>query len=185
MENKITFREAAEDMERLCDQIDDLEGDQIGVLVQELLKRSQENLADSVDRRISFIRYCESQEAKAREMRNVWETRLRKFEKLQEKIRLDTLATMKANPGISFSGTDEKFRVQKNSQPKLIHPLSVHKEQFEVVEIDSFTTLMHEYVLEKTVYILDKEALKKDLKSGKNITGSSLEIGEHIRIGMK
>lgn len=185
MDKKLSFREAAEEMERLCDQVDDLEGDQIGILVIELLNRQQQTMIETVDKRIALLRYCESQEAKAREMRNLWETRLRTFEKFTDNIKSYTLMTIKANPGIPYHGSTEKFRVQKNSQAKLIHPLSVHKEQIEIVEMDCFTNALDTYIESKTVYVLNKEALKKDLKSGKEIFGTSLETGEHIRIGMK
>lgn len=185
MHTKLSFRECAEDMERLCDQIDDLEGEELGVLVLELLDRSKHTLQESVDRRIAFIRYCESQEAKARELRNAWEARLRKFEKLTEKIKTDTLETMKANPGVPFHGTHEKFRVQKNSQPKLVHPLTLRKEQIEVVEIDEFAPLLDTFIESKIVHVLRKDLLKDAIKQGFKQTGVSLEIGEHIRIGVK
>ncbi len=185
LKNKISLYDAAKELEGICAQVDDLEGDEIGELVGELLNRARASSVESVDRRIDYIRFAESQAQMAREMRNTWEKRLRTFERVAESIKANTLSIIKTNPGIPFEGSVEKFRVCKNAQPKLIHPLTIQRYQTEIILPDSFTPFLDEYIETKTIHVLNKEALKKDLKAGKEILGAALELGEHIRIGSK
>lgn len=165
---KLSFSEAAADLEILCEQIDD--GADINQLVTQLFNRAQDELKDAVDRRIKFIKYAESQVVIAKEMRDEWAARAKRFEKAMEYIKNNTKEVIKANPNIPYKGTIGGFKLYKNSQPSL-----------KLID-EVFDELDYVKVVEETVFESDR--LRQDLKDGKIVMGASLEYGEHLRISL-
>ncbi len=169
MITKISFAEAAMTLEHLCDQIDS--ADVIADNIQTIFKQSTDDLSAAVNRRISYLKYAESQLEGAKQMRDKWNERATKFVKVIERIKTDTMATMKANPHLPYSGSMGKFSIRRNSQPSLI------------IEDDSYLRCNADWLEVKEE--INKTAVKKALLDGQEITGVRLEYGEHLRIGVK
>ncbi len=169
MTPKISFSEAAITLERLCDEID--QSDLIADNVITIFKQSAEDLSSAVDRRLAYLKYAEAQIVTAKDMYDKWKDRADKFARVVERIKADTLATMKANPNLPYKGMLGAFRIQRNSQPSLII-------EDEAVLLESST-----WTIEKVE--LDKAQIKKALMGGIEIPSARLEYGEHLRIGVK
>lgn len=163
----ISLHEAASNLERICDNIDSV--DDISAELQSAFVEAGQDLASSVDRRISYIKYCESQIDAARNMREEWDDRAKKFETILDRIKQDAIAAIKANPNLPYKGMLGKLRVQKNSTPTL-------------VLTESFCAGI--YNVDKVITSLDKKAIIEDLKQGEEIPGAKLEYGEHLRVGL-
>lgn len=164
MKTKISFADAASELESLCETIDNL--DDIGPLISRLFEEKKESLADSVDRRLRYRYFLESQIAKAEEIELAWNSRKETLQRIRNHLNNHTLMTMKANPGLKFNGALGGFRIQK-SPPKLILEES---------------KIAKEYIIEETVTKPDRVAIFSLLKSGIPVEGAHLEQGEHIRI---
>lgn len=163
----ISFAEAAQDLEALCEKIDEIED--VGPIIQQMFTRAQDDLKATVDRRIKFLKYAESQMTMAKKMRDQWGDRAQRFEKTIEYIKNDTLQTMKLNPNLPYRGSIGGFKVFRNSQPSIIYT-------------DDF--IPAEYIEESIVVTTNKEKLRKDLLEGKEIPGCKLQYGEHIRVSL-
>lgn len=164
--DRLSFADAAAELEILCEHIESL--DELDTAIHAAFSRSQDSLKDSIDRRIKFLKYAESQVAIAKGMRDEWSKRAFRFETTIERIKADTLGVMKANPDLPYKGTIGGFKRYKNSVPSL--------------EMDENWAEDPSYFVTKTISSLDKERLRADLKTGKEIPGVSLRYGEHVRV---
>lgn len=165
----ISFAEAAHSLETICQEIDS--ADDIDAAMQLIFQDSAQELSEQVDRRISYIKYAESQALTAREMRDEWETRMHKFDAIIGRLKLNTVKIIKENPGLPYKGRLGAFRVQKNSVPTLL--------------IDDEEALLSIERYQRRPIFLDKSAVKRDLEQGIVIHEARLEYGEHLRIGIK
>lgn len=165
----ISFAEAANYLENLCLEIDNAE--EIDAAMQMLFQDSAQELAHQVDRRISFIKYAESQVDAAKKMRDEWQERADKFDAMIDRIKSNTVSTIKANPGVPYKGKLGALRVQKNSVPSLV--------------IDDEESLLSIQRYQRRPIYLDKGAVKRDLEQDLIVHGARLEYGEHLRIGVK
>lgn len=180
--SKLSFAEAAHDLEQLCEQIDDAEN--ISAMLHDMFDRARETLQESVDKRIKYVKYAETQLRLAKEMRDEWATRAQRFEKALEYIKDNTKEVIKANPGIPFRGSLGSVKVCKNSVPSLrIDPdcVILAKHTQELVEYMGVIA-PEEYIENIEIRVLNKEKLKADLKAGKEVPGITLEHGDHVRI---
>ncbi len=165
----ISFAEAAQSLERLCEEIDNLP--QLDDAIQAEFKDTKEELSKQVDRRISYIKYAESQIDISKNMRDEWIARVRKFELMLQRLKANSLDVIKSNPGLPYKGSYGYLRAQKNSHPTLI--------------LDDEDFLLETTGYQKEKIELDKHAIKIDLENGIEIPGARLIYGEHLRIGVK
>lgn len=165
----ISFLEAATKLESLCAEIDDAE--ELTEQLKEEFDRDVENLAETVDKRISFIKYAESQIKLATEMQDQWIIRKKKFQTALESVKNSTMDMMKSAPNLPYKGNLGNFRIQKNSVPTLI----CNEEWF----------LNNDQCLRASV---DLGAVRDRIKRGDDkewpIEVARLEYGEHLRIGV-
>lgn len=161
----ISFFEAANTLEYLCEQID--KGIEIDEELRNTFTEYKEDLEKQVDRRISYIKYCQSQINTANEMQMKWNERKLRFQEIMEKVKIDTVLTMKANPGVPYRGSLGKLAIYKNSQPTL------------KIEKDAY---LGNYYHSRWVEELDRGRLINELKEGKEVGGVTLEYGDHMRI---
>lgn len=166
---KISLSEAAGLLEHLCDNI--ANSDQVDHTLELFFKTYMNNLSESVDRRISYIKYAESQIKMATEMRDSWDARIKRFNAVIERIKVNTIETMKGNPSIPYKGSFGSLSIRRNAQPSLV--IQSEKELF----------YQKEFIIEKRE--INRAALKTSLLAGTNIPGASLEYGEHLRIQIK
>ena len=164
----ISFFDAATTLEKICDQIDN--SMEVTDMLRETFLESVDNLEAAVDRRISFIKYAESQIAAAKRMRDQWQDRAERFEKIVDSVEESTKMFMKSYPNMPYKGKLGSLRLQKNSVPALI----IDREELDVSD---------EYFVHHTT--LNKSKIKEELMNGKDIEGARLEYGEHLRIGVK
>ncbi len=165
----ISFYDAATNLERICEDID--YADDITQELKDVFAEANDNLTTAVDRRISYIKYCESQIDAALNMREEWNDRAKKFQKILERIKLETIDTIKANPNLPYRGEMGKLRVQRNSAPTLC------------IDEANFAPSQNCYI-EKISKTLNKQMIIEELKAGNEISGAWLEYGEHLRIGL-
>lgn len=164
----ISFQEAAANLERICDTIDSAE--EISEHLEAAFAGASSEFAYVVDKRISYMKYCESQISSAIDMIDQWTERAQRFQRILDRIKKDTINTVKANPSIPYRGKLGSIRVQRNSVPALV--------------LDEAKFNGEKYVEVKTVIGINKTAVIQDLKKGEQIPGAKLEYGEHVRIGL-
>lgn len=165
---KITFEDAAVQLERLCEQVNSLT--EITPFIQELFSESKEDLASAVDRRIRFIRYAESQIPYSEKMAKDWKRRAKSFETIVDSVERNTIEFMKAYPDLPYVGALGSLRVQKNP-PKLVFDNE-----------DEFREKNTEFLLVKHTVDIDKDRIRKLLNEGKSIEGVRFEQGDQLRI---
>ncbi len=169
MTDRLSFADAANELENLCQQIDETE-ENLGELVSQLFNRAQDTLKDSIDRRIKFIKYAESQIIVAKDMRDEWAHRAQMFEKTIEYIKENTKQVIKMNPGLPMKGNIGGFKLYKNSMPSLhILPGARIPDQYWLYPMP----------------VIDKVKMRDDLKKDIAVEGAFLEYGEHVRIGLE
>src|SRR3990167_1395036 len=100
---KISFADAALEVERICDEIEDLE--EIDERVSSLFSEAIENLSETVDRRVRFLDYLDSQIKQATENVDIFHHRKKILEKTKDQVKQRTVETIKANPKLKFKGT--------------------------------------------------------------------------------
>ncbi len=161
-----SFFEAATDLESLCDKIDN--SPEITEDIKHMFEDAKSSLQQAVDRRISYVKYCESQIQSAKTNRDDWAKRAQRFEKILASIKEDTIATINANPSLPFRGTMGALIIQKNSVPSL--------------NVDETSVAMKYW---NKIPVLNRELIKRDLMAGEKVKGASLVQGHHLRIGLK
>lgn len=164
---KISFLDAANHLEQICDKVDSI--DEIDKEIEGLFTEATSDLSESVDRRIYFIKYAESQIIAAKKMREEWDSRVKRFEAMIIKIKQSTIETMKAFPNLPYKGETGSFRIQKNSVPSI--------------------RIWDEGIIPEDYYIISRAVsralIKGAIDAGFNVDGVSVEYGEHLRIGLK
>lgn len=163
----ISLSHAATRLEYLCEEIDFSE-----VLTDHLKQDFDEfkdDLGKAVDRRISYIKYCESQIDLAMKNKEEWYERALSFRVILERIKKNAIETIRANPNLPYKGQWGALRVQKNSKSTLI------VEDEEKIDDSFFETEM----------ILNKGWVREAIEEGKSIEGARLELGEHLRVETK
>jgi hypothetical protein len=168
---KISMQEAAINLERICDDVENC--DEIDPQLSSLFHAAELTLGDSIERRMNFLLYAQGQARHAGKLAHEWRNRERRFEYVIEKIKEDTLVTMKKYPNIPFSSMQGSFKIQRNSVPSL-----------ELISNFSEVAPL-EYIVEKVEAVVDCKKLKEDLTEGKQIDGASLKYGEHLRISLR
>lgn len=165
----ISFAEAATSLEALCAEIDT--APELTEAIKDLFVESVADLEKSVDRRISYIKYAESQIVAAKESAHQWVRRQRHFESMLEKIKQNTVEVIKANPGVPYKGNLGVLKVQKNPAPSV------------VLADDCLERIPSQYI--RVIQTVNRDAVKEDLKNGIEVAGAKLEWGEHLRVGLK
>lgn len=135
-------------------------------ILAELLKQREEDFTHTVDRRIKFIKYVESQLEAAKGELERWKKRRDKMEALLEAIKKDTIDVMHANPSLSYKGELGTLKVQRNSQPSLVLTGGFEAPK-DYIRLDP---------------VLDRAKLKTALIQGAVIPGAELKHGEHLRV---
>ena len=172
MIKKISFAEAALVLEQLCDEVEKAENIEDAFLSK--FAESTHDLSEAVDRRISYIKYAESQIALCQQMKEQWHNRSKKFSKIIERLEANTMETIKANRKLLYKGQLGSFNIQKNSMPSLV--------------LDNTDEFMERY--SNSIYVdqipkINNSEIKKYLQAGEVLEGARLEYGEHLRISVK
>lgn len=167
----ISFLEAAIELERLCDKVDSI--DEITPVIEKIFSAATSDLSESVDRRISFIKYAESQIESGKTMRDQWDARIKRFERILNDIKHQTTEVMKSSPNLPYKGQLGSLKVQKNSVPSLVFENADHfmRQYFYSVYVDH-------------VPKINNAEVKKYLQAGEILEGTKLEYGEHLRISI-
>jgi hypothetical protein len=160
---KISFVDAASELEELCQKIDNAE--EIGPLLQQLFEQRHESFIDSVDRKIRYRAYLESQMQKANHLASVWDSRSHSLAMILSDLNNIIVNTIKANPNLKFQGRLGGFRLQK-SPKKLI--LDEEK-------------LASQFFSEQKITKPNKELIMEYLNCGSEVEGARFEQGEHLR----
>lgn len=167
-QNRISFSQAASDLEHICDTIDNLEDD-IGPIIEKLFSERIESFSESVDRRIKYIAYLDSQILLCHENEKDWYLRRQRLQKTLNQIKSRTIETIKANPNLKYKGKLGSFVLRKSAS----------------VIIDDISLLPQEFVQIKSETIPLKNDIKQSLKSGKPVSGAKLEERENLQITKK
>lgn len=161
----ISMSDAASDLERLCDDLENLPG--LSIQVQELFAEKQDILAEAVDKRIRYMEYLKSQIDHTEHMVDKWNKRYSHLVQILDAIKSEALFLAKSS-SVPLKGSLGKFKVVKNSRPTL-----------QITDENHEDLANYKKVIVKTA--IDKDALKDDILAGKEITGVSLVFGEHLR----
>lgn len=162
----ISFFDAASELEGLCDRIDAL--DELDPQVSAIFINYRSNLCAAIDKRISFINYAQSQSLLAKERGNEWHKRHKKFERIIEKLKDDTINVINSSPNLPYVGTLGTLKVQNNSMPSVVLEENIlNSEYFKIIKTP------------------DRQRVKDDLLNGVKVKGASLEYGKHLRIHLK
>lgn len=164
MINKISFFDAASELERICEKIDTIE--ELDKELTEQFDQKLLSMKEMVDKRARYLLYAESQIKAAERLEFSWATRKKSFTKAYERIKANTLHTMKCYPDTHFNGTLGGFRIQKNPKKLVIDETKLDKDEWYIANL---------------VRTPNKEAILKALVAGDTIEGARIEQGEHVR----
>lgn len=159
---KISFFEAASQLEAICTTVDS--ADEITEAIEDIFSVSMTTLSESVDRRIAFLEYAESQIEHAKKRRDKWANRAKQFERALERIKTNTIQVMKNAPDLPYRGELGTLKIQKNSQPSVI--------------VDE-TSLHSDYC--NVSYAPNRTRIKEAILDGTEVAGARLEYGEHLK----
>lgn len=191
---KIPMAIAATELAMLCDAIEaaeespnfDLTGAAGAALVM-CFQQTKRALADSVDRRITFIKAVEAHIEAARGARNAWDAQKQRLEALLDAMRQKTKEVIEAvtddeeEKKITFRGSLGAFAVQKNGGPA---PMATTWGDRELsAELVDMFGIDERYFYIETTYKLRPEVVLKDLEAGEKIEWAQLAPrGTHLRI---
>lgn len=162
----ISFAEAASNLERICQDIDESEIDNI--IANEIgFNAAKDALVKNVDRRINYLQYLRSQISYAEKERASWSERLARLVLLEERIKFNTVKTLQANKGLKFAGYRGTI-VLTNSNPTVI--------------VNDESLIPAEYKEAKMTHIIKKSLIKTAILKGESVDGARLERKAHIKI---
>ena len=167
----ISLINAAMDVERMCDSIEAMTALEVSEEVKREFKLACDDLKEATDNRIEYKCYIESQIEQAKAIAQRWNTRAKKMEKVLEALKQDTLSTLLNSPGLIFAGELGRLSAQRNSIPHITMPIN----------IDYDDERLEQYRVDKIVPTINKDRIRADLSSGKEIEGFSLNYGHHVR----
>lgn len=179
---KINLFQAAADLEKLCEAIDNL--DDIGPLVKALFDESKDTLEESIDRRISYLHHLENSEEGAKKMAALWQKRSSVLANARQRILDHTSDVLRTLPNFRYKGTLGELRLQANGGKK---PM-VLKGEFEklaggfIPEGAAGLGALDKKFLQSG-YKIDEAAIRDRLEAGEKLEFAELkERGKHVRI---
>lgn len=158
----ISFSEAASELERICDEIDN--ADQVDAALTEAFDAKIKSVQETIDKRITFRMYASSQIDLAQAQIDSWVKRKRKFERTLDWINADTLHVMKCYPGLPFTGALGAFRIRKSPKKLMLKENELPP-----------------HYLRPGPSFYDKDEIRKDLNDGKDVPGAKFVQEEHVR----
>lgn len=167
----ISMSDAARDLEVICEAVTEV--DDITPLIAELFESRKLDLAQSVDQRIRWLEYLDSQITHCDKIAKMWADRKSSVQKVLDRIKLKTMEEIKSfsdekGSTVPMVGSLGGFKIVKNSKPTLI--VDENDE-----DIKGF------YTVEKVETVIDKAALRQDLMNGIKMKAARLHHGEHLR----
>lgn len=178
---RIPFSYAAQTLATLCDRVD--AGEDLDALLVAEFKGAQLDLMDSVARRVSFFRFCESAIEAAKKARDAWADQWRRFETILMKVKTITVETMQEHPDLPYKAEAAELRLQKN--PPSIEIGAPTKEMTFRYTVDDETVKTREipetFLKTTTVTQLNIEAIREHINAGGELPFAKKVQGSHVR----
>lgn len=172
---KLSFTEAALELGRLMNEIDNYDGEIDQAFVKQF-KGTLDDTMQSVDRRKAFYRELLSKIEMAKEFKEKISKQIETYQKVKERLIEHTKLIVNAHPDIIFRDSFGKaLKVIKNPEPKLIIQTSIDPAAEEYWQ---------PYLRTSSVVELDKDKVKADLLRGDLLPFAHLEYGTQLR-GLK
>lgn len=176
---KINLYQAAADLEKICEVIDNL--DDIGPLVKALFDEQKESLEDSVDRRISYLHHLDNASEGAKKMVASWQNRIKVLENTRQRILDYTADVLRTLPNLRYKGSLGELRLQANGGKRALEL----REDYQRVSGDfingAIDGLDPEFL--QPGFKLDLGKIRERLESGESLEFATLkERGQSVRV---
>jgi len=158
------LNDAAFQLNVLCGQIEDLDGD-CDVLMSNF-DLYKDDLTLAIDKEKALLKEIDHKIEAAKEAMADAKTSKERYERIKASILKNMIATLESNPNIPYRDSLGKKLYLGNS---------------ERVVYDAEDELPEEFYIRKESFSVDKTKLKEALKAGREIEGASIEINKHIR----
>ncbi len=176
MTSKLPLAWAAQVFAQICDDVDG------ATKIDEFLKAAFDDarcdLAESVDRRIAFDRWCKEQVAAAEEGYRWYRARKEMIERVHGSFRERTKDVVDSQPDVVFQGRLGKIWVQNN--PPTVEYTFGAREAITPEVAEAFG-VPSEYLVAKTTYRVDSERTKAELQAGEELGWATVRQGRSIR----
>jgi len=152
------------------------------------LSELEGNVAEKTDNWIGYLDSLKGRIADLEEKTNRFSMALRVAKNLEKRLKNHLVNILENTPNVSYKGELGSLKIQKNSSAKLTSDLTEVSVRFEYINrndaVFSFLNWaeIEPYLERKEYWILKKNAVKNDLKIGKEIEWAKLEQGNHLRI---
>ncbi len=176
MTTKLPMAWAAQVFAQICDDVDG--ADKIDEFLKAAFDDARCDLAESVDRRIAFDRWCKEQMSAAEEGHRWYRARKETIEVVQARFRERTKEVVDAQPDVVFQGKLGKLWVQNN--PPAIE-FSFGAREAITPEVAAAFGVPEDYLIAKTTYRIDGERAKAELQAGEELGWATIRQGRSIR----
>jgi hypothetical protein len=174
---------AATQLTMLCDIVDN--GGDLSDSMVTLFGETKTALADATDRRILFWNYCENQIDHAKEMQKEWAERKQRLDAILTLFKNKTAAIIEENENLPFEGRHGHLRIQ-NNPPSLKLAFDVQdvtaRSVVSLSQVETFK-IDPKYLARMELFTVVKDAVKKDLLNGAELTWAKIEQGKSLRRG--
>lgn len=180
-QRKVPFAYAAGELAAICDMLD--AGQELDAILVEKFKSARLDLADSVDRRVTFLGFCEAAIDHAKKARDSWTQQARRLEGVFSRVKELTVEVITANPDLPYKGDIGNLRVQKSPPSIDIHVPTKEISARYVVDDELITKneIPANFVKELTFKQLNIEEIRKHLGDDKEVPFAKKTQGSHLR----
>lgn len=183
MTAKLPMAIAAQNLERICEAIDEGE---LNEALQSLFTDTRLDLVDAIDRRIYFLELAKDRVKTLKRLRDEFSEAAKRVEYAVERVKEGTKQIMETYPDLPYKGDLGRLRIQKNSAAKISLPEIKTTEASVRNVIDVYDIRKHEigeeYYEVHSYYTLLIDEIKKAIEAGEEIPWAKLDRGSHLRI---
>ncbi len=180
---KLTLADYAMEVERMCAEVDACEGEIPSDVIQRF-ETAELALAEKCDRWIGLLDAVKSRSELLKEHKERVQKAIKATDGVQERLKSYLKHTMQAFPDLPYKGSSGRLALQKNPESLKIH--------FETKDVTVYRTLeksmlslepgLNAYVKEITLYVIETDKLKADLKAGMKMYWAELTQDSHVRV---
>lgn len=180
---KQSLMQVAAALEQVCNEIDAMDG----VITDEMIRRFDDAklaLSAKTDRWILYIDALKHMTTSLKDRKERAAKALKSVEALQTRLKEYVKFVIEQNPDVPFRGEEGSLYLHGNPESVRYSFDFEDKTFYRCVhsEVLAMEPSIVPYVKAGTVWIIDGDKVKADLKAGMKLSFASLERGKHVRV---
>jgi hypothetical protein len=182
---KVSLYKAARDLAELTHKIEDWGEEEIDAELVKLFGEGQSELADSIDRRKAFAKRLKKEIEIVEDEIGEAKAFVKRCEKVYERLKATTLATMQTYPEIPFKDKrGQKLSICKAS-PALELSFELLSKSFKILDIEALEkagiSIGEKYIQQVTFLVLDTDKVRADLTANEILPWAELKQKTFLR----